>query len=75
MDLNYKQAKENFLALNLNECKMFFADNGYLLELAYCELIQDNLQHAKELFEKIKYQDIRAHWGLFLVSMIAIDKC
>ncbi len=72
MDLDYKQAKENFLALNLNGCRNFFAEKGYTLELAYCEIINDNLSHAQELFEKIKYQDIRAHWGLFLISMIEI---
>lgn len=73
MDLDYKKARENFLASRLEGCQKFFADNGYILELAYYELLADNLAKAKELFLSIKDCDIRAKWGLYLISMIEIN--
>ena len=67
---DYQTAKQNFLAGQPNGCREFFAQNGYLLEAGYCEMIADNLDAAKRLFAIVKDIDIRAHWGLYLVSMI-----
>ena len=70
MKLDYDKAKENFLASQFEGCQKFFAEHGCFLELAYYEIISDNLPRARELFNKIKEIDIRADWGLYLVSMI-----
>ena len=73
MGLEYKKAKEKFLASDINGCQKFFADNNYILELAYCEIITDNLDNAKSLFYSIRNQDIRAQWGMFLIAMIELN--
>ena len=73
MILDYKTAKENFLVGQFDDCQRFFAQNGFMLEEGYCELVADNLERATALFEKIKNIDIRAHWGLYLISMIQLN--
>ncbi len=73
MILDYKTAKENFLVGQFDDCQKFFAQNGFMLEEGYCELVADNLERATALFEKIKNIDIRAHWGLYLISMIQLN--
>lgn len=70
MILNYKKAKENFLAAKINGCRKFFDIHGYKLEQAYCEIVFDNLKKAKELFENLKEQDARAHWGCVILGFI-----
>lgn len=67
---SYKIAKENLLTGNLKAGQQFFEQNGCILETAYCYLLDDNLKEAKKLFELILEKDIRAHWGLFLISLI-----
>lgn len=66
----YKKEKEKLLAVHDLSCRQFFLDNGYLLEYAYCELLEDNLLLAKEIFSSLKEKDIRAHWALSLISMV-----
>lgn len=50
-----------------------FRKKGYILENAYFELLSDNLEKAKNLFNAIKQNDIRAHWASFMISMIEAD--
>ncbi len=69
----YKKAIEKLLARNDLSCRQFFRKHGYTLELAYCELLDDNLEEAYKLFEFVKDNDIRAHWGMFMISLIRGD--
>ena len=77
MILNYECAKNKLLASDFEECRQFFVKNNYVLEAAYCEFLNENLDKAKELFLSVKNIDIRAHWALFLISLIdgEIDDC
>lgn len=73
MILDYKNAKENLLT-NLNkDCQQFFVKKGYILESAYCFLLNENLKEAKKNFSLIKESDIRANWALFMISLIEGD--
>ncbi|MEE3349770.1 MAG: hypothetical protein VZR09_07000 [Candidatus Gastranaerophilaceae bacterium] len=70
MDLSeYLKAREELLTAGNPACQQFFADNGYVLEYAYAELIFGNPEQAKKIFLSIAGHDIRAHWGAFLSSM------
>lgn len=73
MDLNYKNAKQKLLTDLDKDCQQFFIKNGYMLENAYYELLSDNINKAKILFDAIKNYDIRAHWASFMISMINSD--
>lgn len=55
------------------ESQQFFVKNGCILENAYYELLSDNIVKAKNLFEAAKNNDIRAHWGYFMISLIQQD--
>lgn len=70
MITNYKNAKEKLLTSLDFECQQFFIKNGCILENAYCELLNDNIQKAVMLLSAIKDNDIRAHWASFMISMI-----
>ena len=73
MVLNYNTAKEKLLT-NFNEdCRQFFVKNGCILETGYCYLLNVDLEQAKNNFKLIKDSDIRAHWALFLISLIEGD--
>lgn len=70
---DYKKAKEKLLTELDADCRQFFVKKGYILENAYFELLSDNIQKAKNLFNAIKQNDIRAHWASFMISMIEAD--
>lgn len=70
MILDYKKAKEDFLAAKIQGCRKFFESNNCKLEQGYCELIFDNLAGAKRIFEELEEQDARAHWGLVMLEFI-----
>lgn len=70
MILDYKKAKDKLLAPDISGCLQFFKNNGYILETAYCELLEENVNKALELFDSIKDSDIRACWGVFLCKLI-----
>lgn len=70
MDLTYKDAKKKLLMEYDLSCQQFFLENSYILENAYCEILNDNLDKAKKYLEKIKTNDIRAHWLLIMISFI-----
>ena len=61
MDLNYKNAKQKLLTDLDKDCQQFFIKKGYMLENAYYELLSDNINKAKILFDAIKDYDKRAH--------------
>lgn len=70
MVLDYQKAKEELLAGKLGDCQQFFAKNGYMLEEAYARLLSNDIAGAKVLFSFIKERDIRAHWALFMISLL-----
>lgn len=70
MVLNYQKAKEELLTGKINDCQQFFVKNGYMLELAYARLLCEDVEGAKKLFSAIENNDIRAHWALFMISLI-----
>lgn len=69
----YEQLKDNFLSGNIDGCRTFFEKNDYLLEAAYCNIIEDDLNKARYLFEKNKDIDPRACWGIFLTEVLNQD--
>lgn len=71
MLINYENQKNKLLTSALDDgCQNFFEDKGYILELAYCKLIREDLYGAKKLFASINEQDIRAHWGLLVTNIL-----
>ncbi len=70
MLLDYKTAKEYFLAAKFQGCKIFFEKHNYKLEQAYCEIILDNLKKASSILTELEFQDSRAHWGLVMLDCI-----
>ena len=66
----YSTIKQDFLIGKIKGCKNYFEENGNYLETAYCYLMLDNINKAKEFFNKAKSNDMRAVWGLFLLQMI-----
>lgn len=73
MVLDYETAKQKLLTSLDTTCQQFFVKNGYILENAYYELLSDNLEKAKNLFNAIENNDIRAHWASFMISLIEGD--
>lgn len=69
----YEIIKNDFLRGKIKGCKSFFESNGYYLEAGYCCIMLDKLDLAREFFEKVKYDNIRANWGLFLLQLIRGD--
>lgn len=55
---------------NVKKAAPFFAKHGYDLESAYCKLLDDNLKGAKQIFLKLRDQDLRADFGYRLVSIL-----
>lgn len=70
---DYKTAKGKLLTELDKDCQQFFIKKGYILENGYFELLSDNIEKAKILFNAIKDSDIRAHWAAFMISMIEAD--
>lgn len=66
---SYLQAKEEFLSGDYS-VEDFFKQNNFVLEYAYCKLLEGNLQEAKAEFLKIAEQDFRADWAIKLISFI-----
>lgn len=70
MDMNYIQAQNELLTSDLDRCQEFFKQNNHYVELGYFYLLKDDLIKAKSEFKKVMEEDIRAHWGYFLVELI-----
>jgi len=73
MTNKYEKVKNDLLAGRIKGCRSFFEENNYYLEAGYCCIILDKLDRAEELFNKVKTENIRANWGLFLIQLIRGD--
>ena len=69
MGLLYLKAKEELLTASSDDCRQFFAENGYKLELAYYNLLHQKIDEARKIFLSLSQYDIRAHWGAFFSSL------
>ena len=70
MTVEYEQIKEKFLSGKLDGCETFFEKNGFYTEAGYCYIILDELEKARDMFNRALISDIRAHWGLILLQML-----
>lgn len=66
----YEQVKQDFLSGRIKGCRAFFEENNFLIEAGYCNMVLDNFDRARQFFEKASHNDIRGHWGLFLLQMV-----
>ena len=73
MTMNYEEVKKDFLSGKIKGCKTYFENNKYYVEAGYCCIVFDELDKAKELFQKVQEVDTRAKWGLILLQMIKGD--
>ncbi len=73
MTMNYEEVKKDFLSGKIKGCKTYFENNNYYVEAGYCCIVLDELDKAKELFQKVQVVDTRAKWGLILLQMIKGD--
>lgn len=73
MTMNYEEVKKDFLSGKIKGCKTYFENNNYYVEAGYCCIVLDELDKAKELFQKVQEVDTRAKWGLILLQMIKGD--
>lgn len=73
MTMNYEEVKKDFLSGKIKGCKTYFENNNYYVEAGYCCIVMDELDKAKELFQKVQEVDTRAKWGLILLQMIKGD--
>lgn len=71
--MNYEEVKKDFLSGKIKGCKTYFENNNYYVEAGYCCIVLDELDKAKELFQKVQEIDTRAKWGLILLQMIKGD--
>lgn len=71
--MNYEEVKKDFLSGKIKGCKTYFENNKYYVEASYCCIVLDELDKAKELFQKVQEVDTRAKWGLILLQMIKGD--
>lgn len=71
MTVEYEQIKEQFLSGNSDGCEAFFEKNGFYVEAGYCCIVLDKLEKAWNMFAKASLSDIRGHWGLVLLQMLA----
>lgn len=71
MTVEYEQVKEKFLSGKLDGCETFFEKNGFYTEAGYCCIILDELEKAREMFNRASLSDIRGHWGLILLQMLS----
>ena len=73
MTMNYEEVKKDFLSGKIKGCKTYFENNNYYVEAGYCCIVLEELDKAKELFQKVQEIDTRAKWGLILLQMIKGD--
>lgn len=73
MTMNYEEVKKDFLSGKIKGCKTYFENNNYYVEAGYCCIVLDELDKAKELFQKVQEVDTRAKWGFILLQMIKGD--
>ena len=66
----YEQNKQKLFNGDLKNSKTFFAKNGYVLETAYCKLLEEDYKGAKHLFLTLRDKDTRAQWGYKIASIL-----
>lgn len=66
---SYEDAKKRFLNGDYS-VDIFFKQNNYLLEYAYCKLLSGDINLAATEFSKIKNTDFRANWANKLIQFI-----
>lgn len=69
MNADYENAKTRFLNGDYS-VDVFFKQNNYLLEYAYCKLLSGDINMSATEFSKIKNTDFRANWAIKLVNFI-----
>lgn len=67
---SYDEAKTKFLEGDLNSAENYFGKNEFILEYAYCKLLEGDSDKAKSEFLKIYKNDLRADWGRILIQFI-----
>lgn len=65
----YLEAKNKFLSGDYS-VQNFFKQNNFVLEYAYCMLLQGNLPAAKSAFAEVSNSDFRANWANKLIQFI-----
>lgn len=65
----FKEAKTKFLSGDYS-VEDYLKQNDFVLEYAYCRLLQGDYIQAKNEFKKIKNKDLRADWALKLIQFI-----
>lgn len=68
--MDYKEAKECLVNLELDKCEDFFKENDYQLEYGYCELLRGNVNEARKIFTPIRDVDLRADWAYLLIQFM-----
>lgn len=67
---SYDDAKIKFLDGDLFSAENFFVQNDFILEYAYCKLLEGDADEAKKAFLSIYKNDLRADWGRKLIQFI-----
>ena len=69
---SYQNAKNRFLAGDYS-VDSYFKQNNFVLEYAYCKLLQGDINTAKNEFLKLKDIDFRANWANKLIEFINMN--
>ena len=68
---DYKYYKNKLLTFNLDyECQRFFEEKEYYLELAYCKLLNDELEESLRIFDSLNDITSRARWGSVILGIL-----
>ena len=70
MQDKYREYLEEFLQGHSGKAKIFFAKHGYLLEYAYCKIIDDDLKGAKQILLKLRDKNLRADFAYKIVNIL-----
>lgn len=68
--MDYFEAKECLVNLELDKCEDFFKENNYQLEYGYCELLRGNVNVARKIFTPIREIDLRADWAYLFIQFM-----
>lgn len=68
--MDYFEAKECLVNLELDKCEDFFKENNYQLEYGYCELLRGKVNNARKIFTPIREIDLRADWAYLFIQFM-----
>ena len=68
--MDYKEAKNRLINIEIAECENFFKQNDYPLEYGYCKLLKGELNEARKIFTPIRDIDLRADWAYLLIQFM-----